>query len=84
MSRSGPTQSIPHCELEPRSEDQKRYQQALVDVFGRLLTATVLQTSMRLVKAEVADVKSLFEEFRAAADEEIHMEAWQAKQLVLR
>ena len=41
----------------------------------------MLQTSMRLVKAEVADVKSLFEEFRAAADEEIHMEAWQAKQL---
>jgi hypothetical protein len=36
---------------------------------------------MRLVKAEVADVKSIFDEFRTVADEDIHMETWQAKQL---
>ena len=44
-------------------------------------TAAVLQTTMRLVKAEVADVKSIFDEFRTVADEDIHMETWQAKQL---
>lgn len=71
----------PACYAQPNPNNRHKHQQALVDVFGRLQTAAVLQTSMRLVKAEVADVKSLFEEFRTVADEDIHMEAWQAKQL---
>ena len=71
----------PTCYAQPNPNNRHRHQQAIVDVFGRLQAAAVLQTSMRLVKAEVADVKSLFEEFQAAADEDIHMETWQAKQL---
>ena len=71
----------PLCYAQPNPNNRHKHQQAVVDVFGELQTAAVLQTTMRLVKAEVADVKSIFDEFRTVADEDIHMEAWQAKQL---
>ena len=65
----------------PNPNNRHMAQQAVIDVFASLVKKHVLQTTMLPEAIEVADVKGVYEETRSMNDEDLHMEAWQAKQL---